>query len=74
MKKTVKFFCLCLLFTIQVHALEHIDTKDGSRLIGNLKSISNDTVTLQTDYAGDITIQRDQIKQLSTEQSISNRL
>lgn len=74
MKKIITFLCLSLFYVTQIHALVHIDTKEGSHLIGNLKSINNETVILQTDYAGEITIQRDKIKKLSTDQVLSNRL
>ena len=66
------FFCLA--FTGSVYALDFIETKDGGTLTGTIKHITHDTIILSTNYAGDITLQRDKIVGFSAEQSLSVRL
>jgi hypothetical protein len=74
MKVISILFFLCLVFTGSVYALDVIETKDGGTLTGTIKHITHDTIILSTDYAGDITLQRDKIVGVSAEQPLSVRL
>jgi putative salt-induced outer membrane protein YdiY len=67
-------FFFFLAFTGSVYALDFIETKDGGTLTGTIKHITHDTIILSTDYAGDITLQRDKIVGFSAEQPLSVRL
>lgn len=66
------FFCLG--FSGPILALDYIETTNGGTLTGIIKEINNDTIILSTDYAGDITIQRDKVLGFSSEQSLAVRL
>ncbi len=64
----------CLSFASTSYALDHVETKDGGMLTGTITQITKDTLTLNTDYAGKITLQRDKILGFSSEQPLSVRL
>jgi putative salt-induced outer membrane protein YdiY len=64
----------CLGFTTQLAALDHINTLDGGIITGVIKHISNEAIILSTEYAGDITLQRDKVVGFTSEQPLSVRL
>jgi putative salt-induced outer membrane protein YdiY len=68
----ILFFCLG--FSGSVLALDHIETKDGGTLTGVIKEITNDAIIFSTDSAGDITVNRDKVRGVSSEHSLAVRL
>ena len=57
------------LFLNTAHADEVI-MKDGSRVIGTVVSMKSNKLVFKTSFAGDITIQWDQVASLSTEKPV----
>ncbi|HWA87310.1 MAG TPA: DUF481 domain-containing protein, partial [Opitutus sp.] len=51
-----------------------VETKDGARLVGKIQKIADGTITLKTDYAGDLTIKQSEVTSLSTDQAVNVRL
>ena len=74
MKASFLSFLVCLIFSGQAFARDTIETLDGSILSGTIKQINPDHIVLSTDYAGEITLQRDKIVGFSSKQSLSYRL
>jgi putative salt-induced outer membrane protein YdiY len=74
----MKKLSLALLSTYFVSnfafAADQVETNDGSVLSGTIKSITESAIVLSTTYAGDITLQRDQIKGFTTQAPIFVRL
>lgn len=64
----------CFSFASTSFALDHVATKDGGMLTGTISQITKDTLILNTDYAGEITLQRDKILGFSSEQPLPFRL
>jgi|GEM_PF-2612406 len=64
----------CLSFASTSFALDHVETKDGGMLTGTISQITKDTLILNTDYASEITLQRDKILEFSSEQPLPFRL
>jgi len=64
----------CLGFTTQVSALDQIATHDGGMITGVIKHISEDSIVVSTDYAGDITLQRNKVIGFTSGQPLSVRL
>jgi len=48
-------------------AADELVLDDGSRLIGTIKAISDETIELETDWAGTIQVRRERVAGLSTE-------
>ena len=69
----ISFFA-CLIFSGQLLARDIVETHDGSTLSGTIKQINAEHIVLSTDYAGDITLQRNKIIGFTSEQSQSYRL
>ena len=63
-------FCAALLFTFRVSA-DVVETKNGTRLIGRVISIKNMTVTLSTDYAGEIKVKQDKVISVTTDNPVA---
>ena len=74
MKKTLVTLACYLAITSPAYALDKIETFDGSILTGTIKSISEKTITLSTSYAGDLTLQRDQVTGFNTDKPVFVRL
>ncbi|MGF1452281.1 MAG: YdiY family protein [Opitutales bacterium] len=53
--------------TLAASAQDTVETKTGAILTGELMSIDGSTVVLQTPYAGEVTIERDQVSSIETE-------
>ena len=66
------FFAL-LCFSLPAQALDFITTKDGGHITGVISQITQDTIVINTDYAGEITLQRDKVTGFSTQQTLSIR-
>ena len=74
---SVILFLLCMLavaIPLPAYASDKVQTRDGSLLTGTIKAISATTITLTTDYAGEIILQRDKVAGFSTEQPFVVRL
>lgn len=74
-----KFAVLCcLLFGLVEHTVvmaeDVIETIGGARLIGSIITFNPQHIVLQTDYAGEITINRDKVKGFSTREPVFVRL
>lgn len=63
-----------LVMSLPVYALDKVETLDGSVLTGTIKAISATTITLATDYAGEIILQRDQVTGFNTDEAVVVRL
>lgn len=59
---------------ISSYAIDTVETLDGGVLTGTITSITKKTLILETSYAGDITLQRSQIKGFDTDQTVFVRL
>ena len=51
-----------------------IETKDGARLVGTVKGINEGKITLNTTYAGDISIDQAEVVSLTMEDALAIRL
>ena len=51
-----------------------IETKNGARLVGKVVGISGGTVTLNTTYAGDLSIKQSEVTAITTDSPIAVRL
>jgi putative salt-induced outer membrane protein YdiY len=74
MNKTLLAIAFTAAVSGQAFALDQVETLDGSVLTGSIKAISEKTITLETSYAGEIVLQRDQVKGFDTEEPIFVRL
>lgn len=61
-------------FSLPAQALDFVTTHDGGHITGQINHITDTTIVIQTDYAGEITIQRDKVSGFSTQQLLSVRL
>lgn len=60
---------LITAFTLVLPALgDQVDLQNGDRLSGQVKSLTGGKLVLETDYAGELTIDWSQVKSLRTEQ------
>ncbi len=68
-------FCLlCLLFSVSNIYADTISTADGSVLKGQITTITPASVTIDTEYAGIVTIDAGKISHLETENPVSTKL
>lgn len=51
-----------------------IETKGGARLVGKVTGITGDLITLNTDYAGDLTIKQSEVVRIQTDETKVVRL
>lgn len=51
-----------------------IETKNGARLVGTVKAVSEGSIVLETDYAGPITIRQSEVAKIETETPLVIRL
>ena len=51
-----------------------VETKNGARLVGKITKIADGTITLATDYAGDIAIKQSEVTSLTTDDAVAVRL
>ncbi len=65
---------LFLLATASILFADSVTTNDGSILNGTLSNYSTDAVTIQTDFAGAVTIQRAAIKEIRSSEQRYYRL
>lgn len=64
---------LSTLFALAARA-DVVETVDGARLVGQITAIGDETITLTTAYAGELTIQRRQVVGFSTDGPVNVRL
>jgi putative salt-induced outer membrane protein len=76
MRKYVLLFCLFsgLNVSASVATEDVIETLGGAKLLGSIVSFGQENIVLQTSYAGEITIIRNQVKAFSTKESVFVRL
>ena len=55
-------------------AADVVETKNGARLVGKITKIVDGTVTLATDYAGEIAIKQSEVTSLATDDAVAVRL
>jgi hypothetical protein len=51
-----------------------VETKNGARIVGQIVTISDGTIALKTDYAGELAIKQSEVASISTDSPISVRL
>jgi hypothetical protein len=51
-----------------------VETKNGARLVGKITKITDGTITLATDYAGEIAIKQSEVTGLTTDDAVAVRL
>ncbi len=54
-------------------AADTVETKGGSRIVGEITKIQSGLVTVKTDYAGEITIKQSLVTSIATDRPISVR-
>ncbi len=74
MNKKIIAIAFTMAMSGSAYALDKVETNDGSILTGTIKSISEKTITLVTSYAGELKLQRDEVKGFNTESPIFVRL
>ncbi len=74
MKHVLLPLIFCLGFSTQVTALDKIETSDGGIITGVIMQITDETIVLSTEYAGKISLQRNQVIGFSSQQPLSVRL
>jgi len=74
MRKKILAFVCCMTTPISSFAIDQVETLDGGILTGTIKSITEKTIILATSYAGNITLQRNQIKGFDTDRTVFLRL
>jgi len=67
-------FLLWSVCSSNIGSADTVVTSNGSSLVGRIHSITSESVKMDTDYAGTITIDVAQITSLTTESPISTRL
>jgi hypothetical protein len=55
-------------------AADIVETKNGAKLVGKITQIAGGTITLATDYAGEIAIKQSEVTSLATDEIIAVRL
>lgn len=73
MKKFSAAIILLSLFTLPAHA-DVVTTKDGARLTGKIVHIGDNVITLETPYAGELSIEKAQVSSFSTDEPVFLRL
>jgi hypothetical protein len=70
-----KFLLLAVLAWGAAHlAADVVETKNGARLVGKITKIVGGTITLATDYAGEIAIKQSEVTSLTTDEAVAVRL
>jgi hypothetical protein len=57
----------------QAHA-DIVETKNGARMVGQIVKISDGSITLKTDYAGELAIKQSEVTSIATDAQVSVRL
>jgi hypothetical protein len=68
----LSLFC-AVLATASLNA-DVVETKNGAHLVGKITKIDGGTVTLATDYAGDLAIKQSEVTSIVTDDAIAVRL
>lgn len=74
MRKKLAALVYCMAMPTLSYAIDQVETLDGSTLSGTIISITETTIVLSTSYAGELTLERDQIKGFNTDQKLFVRL
>jgi hypothetical protein len=51
-----------------------VETKNGARIVGQITKISDGSISVKTDYAGDLTIKQGEVTSITTDAPVSVRL
>lgn len=75
MQSTIARLLLCgsCLFVLRL-AADTVDTRGGAHLIGKITAIDAGEITLDTDYAGKLTIKQAEVVSFSTDHAVAVRL
>jgi hypothetical protein len=71
--RTLAAFMAALLLGSSAQA-DIVETKSGARLTGTVKKVDSGSITLETDYAGTITIKQSEVARFETEAPLVIRL
>jgi hypothetical protein len=70
-----KFLLLAVLALSAAHLFaDVVETKNGAKLVGKITKIVGGTITLATDYAGEIAIKQSEVTRLTTDGAVAVRL
>lgn len=70
-------FCVATVIACCALASLHadvIETKNGARIVGEVVKISDGTITVKTDYAGELAIKQGEVTGITTDKEITVRL
>jgi len=67
-------FLACAALTASLAVADVVETKNGARLVGKVVKIDSGSVSLKTDYAGDLTIKQSEVTSIATDAPIVVRL
>lgn len=71
--KTAALFGVLTVLAARLGA-DVIETKGGARLVGKIEKISDGTVTMKTDYAGELSVKQSEVTSMSTDEAVTVRL
>ena len=79
MNSHLNFARVCAASLIAFSALaalraDVIETKNGARIVGEVVKISEGTITMKTDYAGELAIKQGEVTAITTDKEITVRL
>lgn len=66
----ISVFCVTCLIASSVGAVEIVHLKNGDKLTGTLLGVKGGALRLQTDYAGEVLIQRDQVATIESDRAL----
>lgn len=70
----VRVASVALLVGGSVLSADVVETRNGARLVGTVTKIDGTTVTLETEYAGTLSIKQDEVTSVTTEEPLFYRL
>lgn len=73
----IKRFGVALIIAFAASAATQADvveTKNGARIVGKVVKISDGTITMKTDYAGELAIKQSEVTSIATDEPITVRL
>jgi hypothetical protein len=65
--------CIALAFALRL-AADVVVTSNGARIVGKITEISDGTITIATDYAGEIKIKQGMVASIETDRPVAVRL
>ncbi len=64
---------VALAAAVALHA-DVVETKNGARIVGKVVKVSDGTITMKTDYAGELAIKQGEVASIATDEPITVRL